>query len=94
MSILVKSGPIGDDFANDQKNRNNLLNDYDFVEDYDYLTGFDAQGTDFKIRMDLVSKFYDIDILNLSRNPYNRVLKIKTSRLKNFHLSEKHLNTK
>ena len=55
LSILVKSGPIGDDFANDQKNRNNLLNDYDFVEDYDYLTGFDAQGTDFKIRIDLVS---------------------------------------
>ena len=54
-SILVKSGPIGDDFANDQKNRNNLLNDYDFVEDYDYLTGFDAQGTDLKIRIDLVS---------------------------------------
>ena len=52
MSFLVKSGPIGDDFANDQKNRNNLRNDYDFVEDYDYLTGFDAQGTDFKIRID------------------------------------------
>ena len=50
--ILVKSGPVGDDFANDQKNRNNLLNDYDFVEDYDYLTGFDAQGKDFRKRID------------------------------------------
>ena len=66
LSILVKSGPIGDDFANDQKNRNNLLNDYDFVEDYDYSTGFDAQGTDFKIRINLVS----VRRLNLSGNPY------------------------
>ena len=44
----MKSGPIGDDFANDQKDRNNLLNDYDFVEDYDYLTGFDTQGKDIR----------------------------------------------
>ena len=51
----MKSGPVGDDFANDQKNRNNLLNDYDFVEDYDYLTGFDAQGKDFRKRIDWVS---------------------------------------
>ena len=50
----MKSGPVGDDFANDQKNRNNLLNDYDFVEDYDYLTGFDAQGKDFKTRIDWI----------------------------------------
>ena len=48
----MKSGPDGDAFAKDQKNRNNLLNDYDFVEDYDYLTGFDAQGKDFKTRID------------------------------------------
>ena len=45
----AKTGPIGDDFARDQSNRNNLLNDYDFVEDYDYLTGFDTQGRDFLI---------------------------------------------
>ena len=82
---LVKSGPIGDVFERDQANRNNLLNDYDFVKDYDYLTGFDTQGRDTRCFPNKIYHYQHHLLLTDSGYPCYRVLKIRILRIRNLH---------